>query len=192
MERRKFLGGLGSAVAATILTPLTIDAQEGSADRLRLPGAVQQRGVVTEAQNDATIKGVEQRLKCTCGCNLDIFTCRTTDFTCTTSPALHREIVALFEAGNSPETVIQTFIEQYGEEILMAPKAEGFNLAGYLVPGTALLVAGSILAAVLLRRHRLASENAAVAVPVRTAGAPVSAAGDDLARLQRALEEVDS
>ena len=56
--------------------------------------------------NDAAIRAVEQKLGCTCGCTLDIFTCRTTDFTCTYSPALHREVIALASEGKTEQQII--------------------------------------------------------------------------------------
>jgi cytochrome c-type biogenesis protein CcmH len=167
--------------------------QDG-ADPLRMPGAVQQREAVTSAQNDETVTGIERKLKCTCGCNLDVFTCRTTDFTCATSPAMHKEVVAYLEAGSTPEQVVAAFVAEYGEEVLMAPTTEGFNLAGYLVPGLALTIAGGALAAVLLRRHRLsgAAEGEAEAGAGRRGVRSMSGASDaEMARLEQALLDVD-
>ncbi len=89
-----------------------------------------------------------------CGCNLDIYTCRTTDFTCTYSPALHREIVALRGQGKTAEQIREDFVRQYGEQALMAPKAEGFNLAGYFVPGILMLFGIGLLSMWILRRQR--------------------------------------
>lgn len=196
MERRRFLARAAALAAATLAAaPRRPAAQDTSgADRLRMPGAVQQRTAVTDAQNDETVKAIERRLKCTCGCNLDIFTCRTTDFTCGVSPELHKEVVALLEAGNTPDQVVAAFVAKYGEEVLMAPKPEGFNLAGYLVPGLVVLAAGGLLAAVLTRRHRMAAAAAAAAPP------PASAPGEpgipgvsrqEMDRLEQALQEVD-
>lgn len=191
MERRAFLRRAGALGAVAALGPAA-RAQQPDADRLRMPGAVQSRSSVTDWQNDETVKGIERQLKCTCGCNLDIFTCRTTDFTCGTSPALHREVVDLLEAGSTPEQVVAAFVEKYGEEVLMAPVAEGFNWAGYLLPGAVLLTAGTILGAVLMRRHRMAQ--AAQAVPAAAPDAPVRIPGvsaEELARLEAELQEVD-
>jgi cytochrome c-type biogenesis protein CcmH len=141
------------------------------------------------------VTGIERKLKCTCGCNLDVFTCRTTDFTCATSPAMHKEVVAYLEAGSTPEQVVAAFVAEYGEEVLMAPTTEGFNLAGYLVPGLALTIAGGALAAVLLRRHQLSRP---AADGVARAGADgrgvrsMSGASDaEMARLEQALLDVD-
>lgn len=52
------------------------------------------------------------------------------------------------------EQIIDAFVERYGETVLMAPKKEGFNLAAYLLPGTAITAVGALLAWALLRRHR--------------------------------------
>jgi cytochrome c-type biogenesis protein CcmH len=192
MRRRDFLVRAGALGLAGIAAA-PARAQNPEADRLRIPEAVQRRAAVTDWQNDETVKAIERRLKCTCGCNLDIFTCRTTDFTCGTSPELHKEVVALLEAGNGPDEVVAAFVAKHGEEVLMAPVREGFNWAGYLLPGTVLVVAGSVLGAVLVRRHRLA-RHAEAAIPVPAdPDAPVAVAGaseEELRKLKQALQEV--
>ena len=53
------------------------------------------RARVTGRENDPLIVGIEEKLRCTCGCNLSVYTCRTTDFTCDTSPAMHQQVVQL-------------------------------------------------------------------------------------------------
>ena len=88
--------------------------------------------------NDENLKAIEHRLRCTCSCNLDVYTCRTTDFTCATSPAMHARVLEMYEAGTAPEEIIDDFVAAYGEIVLMAPKKEGFNIVGYLMPFIAL------------------------------------------------------
>jgi cytochrome c-type biogenesis protein CcmH/NrfF len=158
-------------------------------DPLFRPDLVQERAVASAADNDPVVKGVERRLKCTCGCNLDIYTCRTTDFTCTYSPQLHQEVLALHASGKSPDEVVTAFVAKYGEQVLMAPIPRGFNLAGYLVPGAAVTVAGATLAFFLLRRSRRLAEVAAAtsAPPPATRD---SASQEDSERLRRALSRV--
>ena len=160
-----------------------------SADPLYRPDLVQQRGAATASDNDPVVKDLEHRLKCTCGCNLDIYTCRTTDFTCTYSPSLHQEVLALRGAGKGPEEVVAAFVSKYGEQILMAPPPRGFNLAGYLVPGTLVALAGSALAAVLVRRSRHTAA-LAEAAPSRKAVEPGEPSLEDRERLRRALSRV--
>ena len=119
-----------------------------------------------ESDNDVVVRNTELKLRCTCGCTLDVFTCRTTDFTCTYSPALHREVVDLFAEGKTSEAVIAAFVDKYGEKILMAPKPEGFNIAGYVVPGAAILAVGGIVAWIIRRRVRLSRDPRRTLTPV--------------------------
>jgi cytochrome c-type biogenesis protein CcmH len=112
---------------------------------------------ITDYENDPFIVGIEGKLRCTCGCNLDVYTCRTTDFTCGVSPAMHREVVGLVEDGMTGEDILEAFVAKYGETVLMAPRKEGFNWAGYVVPGAAISLGGAVLAWVLLRRTRRAA-----------------------------------
>lgn len=162
------------------------------ADPLRNPLAVGRlRDSLTAADSDPVLIATERRLRCTCGCTLDIYTCRTTDFTCTYSPALHKEIKALFAAGKTPEEVIGVFVAREGEAILMAPPARGFNLAGYLVPGL-VMAAGALglVAWIGRRRQAVAHAEAVPALPTHS-GIPTPDAASEEA-LRRALEEVES
>jgi cytochrome c-type biogenesis protein CcmH len=200
MNRRAFFG---SAVALTSVVgvgwsqeqaPGGRQAQgEGDAGRLYNPNVVQQRVRSTDADNDEYIKDIEKKMRCTCGCNLDIYTCRTTDFTCTTSPALHREVLALHEAGLDAEGILADFVDRYGEDVLMAPKPEGFNLAGYLVPGILITSIGMALTWVLYRRQAKARTAGAAGAAGAGAlvGEGVAATADELERLQAAIRESD-
>src|SRR5205823_9698954 len=116
---------------------------------------------VRAADNDAAIQAIEKQLHCTCGCNLDVYTCRTTDFTCGTSPAMHRRVVALAEQRKSAQQILDAFVQQSGVAILMAPPRRGFNLAGYFVPSLLILAAGIALTMVLRRWSRAAAPAAA-------------------------------
>jgi cytochrome c-type biogenesis protein CcmH/NrfF len=211
MNRRGFLlGGAALAAAATRASGLGTNAahdhgagmlamnQEQSpqgqgqdAGRLYNPNVVQQRTRSTDYDNDEYIKNIEKQLGCTCGCNLDIYTCRTTDFTCATSPRLHREVVALHEAGSSADEILESFMATYGDEILMAPKPEGFNLAGYLVPGILITLVAGALTTVLVRRQRVL-QAAGATLGAQDAPAPsIGATPEELERLQQALRDAD-
>src|ERR687897_823133 len=166
MCRRAFLGsGLAAFAAPMIAGPLSGSslpqavqdslAGRGARGTLRDPAAVGRSRTPTAAgENDAEIKAIEQRLACNCGCTLDVFTCRTTDFSCTYSPELHREVLALRESGQTARQILDTFVAKYGEKALMAPKPQGFNLAGYLLPGAAIAAAGAGLVWFIGRRKQ--------------------------------------
>ncbi|CAN5825958.1 hypothetical protein BH24GEM1_BH24GEM1_23770 [soil metagenome] len=198
LSRRGFLGRLGAAALLPIPAQGPL-AGQGEVGRLRDPAAAGRPRAPTEiADYDERIKAIEHRLACTCGCTLDIFTCRTTDFTCTYSPQLHREVVEMDRAGKTAEEIIDAFVDKYGEKALMAPKPEGFNLWGYLLPGSAILVAGGALVALISRRRIVVATAAGRVGPqpgVDDAGSEANAAppasAEEMERLRRALAEVD-
>jgi cytochrome c-type biogenesis protein CcmH/NrfF len=185
LSRRAFIGSLAAVI------PLGLGQQQadslaggGATGTLRDPTALGRSRQPTDArENSAEIQAIEQQLACNCGCTLDVFTCRTTDFSCTYSPALHREVLALRDQGKSAREILDAFVQKYGEKALMAPKPKGFNLWGYLLPGAAVATAGLALAAVLKRRE--AVQRAPEAIP------PVAASPDELDRLKAALAEVE-
>lgn len=140
----------------------------------------------TPRETDAEIQAIEKRLRCTCGCNLDVYTCRTTDFTCEVSPAMHREVVALYEAGRTADEIADDFVRRHGVAILMAPPKRGFNLAGYFVPSLAILAAGAVLL-IVLRRWTRAGAVAAAAAP-GPVDLTAAASPQELERLRQELE----
>jgi cytochrome c-type biogenesis protein CcmH/NrfF len=77
-------------------------------------------------------------------------------------------------------------VAKYGEKALMAPKPKGFNLAGYLVPGAAILSAGAALTLLIVRRRTAV----AAAAPAPSA-APPAASAEEMERLRQALAEVE-
>ena len=140
--------------------------------------------------DEAEIQAIEQRLACNCGCTLDVFTCRTTDFTCTYSPRLHREVLALRDEGKSAQEILDAFVDKYGEKALMAPKPEGvINLTGYLLPGAVIAAAGAGLALFITRRKATVSAATASTAPGSLVEAHASP--DELDRLRRALADIE-
>jgi len=145
------------------------------------PGA---RPPMTDDQRDT----LEHEIRCQCGCTLDVYICRTTDFSCQVSPAMHRDVISLVEGGYSAQEIIDAFVQTYGERALMAPTKQGFNLAAYFLPFVA-LGAGAVGLVTFLRRMQ--TRAAAVNAPTR-ASSPVSGAtADEMARLERAIREDD-
>ena len=102
---------------------------------------------MTEAQRD----DLEHQIHCQCGCNLDVYTCRTTDFACSVSPAMHADVMGLVSGGHSAQEILAAFKSVYGEKVLMAPLKSGFNLVGYTMPFVALGVGAVIIGALLQR-----------------------------------------
>lgn len=148
---------------------------------------------VTAEDNDAAIQAIEKQLKCTCGCGLDVYTCRTTDFTCTVSPKMHRRVIDLRKAGMTGQAILAQFVSENGIAILMAPPKRGFNLAGYYVPAALIVGVGALLFFVMRRWVRRASQappSAPGAAPETSAAAGASPA--ELERLRDALQHTDA
>lgn len=174
ISRRRFLACVASGAAV----PLVVQSQdtasgitqtmfgpmdEGAYRPVRLPPR-QTASVLTAEQRDA----LERDLKCQCGCTLDVYTCRTTDFTCPVSPAMHRDVVALVDGGYDAAEIREAFMRGYGERVLMAPVRAGFNWIGYLLP-FAVLAGGAAFATMLAKRWARARSAAPVHPPSVTA-----------------------
>jgi cytochrome c-type biogenesis protein CcmH len=196
IDRRVFLlgaAGFGGALLANGLgaqqvqpnsAPMEQDAYRPTI-RPPKPDATPQ---LTDDQRDA----LEHRIKCQCGCILDVYTCRTTDFACQVSPAMHRDVLRLVAGGYGAEEILAAFVETYGEVAMTEPKKEGFNWAGYFAPSVA-LVTGAIVLTVMLRKWAAESKQGADARAAAAVGVPGSSVAgmstDDVARLERALRE---
>lgn len=183
------LGVLGRRAAAQAPTPTTsvdssnLFAMDQSASRpVRLPPKPGARAVVSADERDT----LEHRIRCQCGCTLDVYTCRTTDFSCQVSPSMHRDVMALVSGGYNAQEIIDAFVGVYGERVLMAPSASGFNLLGWLAPFAA-LGGGAVLVAVLLRTWRRPAQ--ATAAPGVTSPRSRDATDAELARLDAAVRD---
>lgn len=133
---------------------------------------------------------LEHRIHCQCGCTLSVFTCRTTDFSCAVSPAMHRDVMELVKGGYGAQEIIDAFVNVYGERALMAPKASGFHLLAWVLPGFALVVGGGVLALLLKRwgdRARERSAGTAQVKPFVATRGDSDATADELARLEAAV-----
>jgi cytochrome c-type biogenesis protein CcmH len=196
MRRRDFLartalGGAGlfgaralhaqqSAAPAQGTTSNLFDMDQDAAKTVRRPP----KPGATKSMSDDDRDALERQIRCQCGCTLDVYICRTTDFSCQVSPAMHRDIISLVEGGYSAKEIVAAFVTTYGERALMAPPRQGFNLAGYIVP-FAVLAAGSVVLTVVLRRmqNKIATtRDTAVAKPTATSGT-----SDELAKLEAAV-----
>ena len=157
---------------------------QAAAKTVRRPPKPGAHDTLTAAQRD----DVEHQIRCQCGCTLDVYTCRTTDFACEVSPAMHRDVMALVDGGYSAREIVDAFRDTYGERALMAPTREGFNLVGWAMPFTA-LAAGAGVVAVLVRRwsRRAASVRAAEGAVTRLPAIHVNATADEMARLDAAV-----
>ena len=183
----RFLGAQDSTVqsAASNVT-MTADAYK-PVRRPKKPNA-------TPQLDDKALETFERNIACPCPCTLDVYTCRTTDFNCGISPAVHGDIQMLIEGGYTGDEIMAALRETYGDFILMAPRKEGFSLLAWFAPFAA-LGGGALGIGMLLRRWR---RNAQVAARARDAavqrdmtvdGDGTDATPDELERLEAALRD---
>lgn len=194
ISRRRWLqsvaiAGAGTVVArgataqqpqAGIADTSNLFAMDQSAARsVRLPAKPNAMPSMSPEERDA----LEHRIRCQCGCTMDVYLCRTTDFSCSVSPAMHRDVMALVQGGYSAQEILDAFVNVYGERVLMAPPKVGFNILGYIVPGIALAI-GAIVLAVILRRWKQPVAQAAGAPPLH-----VDATPEELSRIEAAVRD---
>lgn len=179
------LGGQVSAQAAAVqdgVSPQQAQMQgagmEGDAYRpVRLPPRAGSSVQLTDLERDE----VERQISCPCPCTLDVFICRTSMPTCGFSSRMHRDVIALVEGGYTGDEIMAAFEQAYGEEARMAPRREGFNWVGYLLPFAALGTGAGVVATLIRKWGRQAPAPAAV-TPLH-----VDANAEELARLNAAV-----
>jgi cytochrome c-type biogenesis protein CcmH len=131
----------------------TFNGPMADADAVYKPVTLAPKPNATPSMTAAQRDDLEHQIHCQCGCNLDVYTCRTTDFACSVSPAMHSDVMGLVDGGHGAQEILAAFKAVYGEKVLMAPVRSGFNLVGYTMPFLA-LGAGAIGVAALLRRWK--------------------------------------
>ncbi len=188
---------IGAAGAQTP-APRSPSPAPDSVGRLWDPTGVQGRERTKPRDNEALVHAIEGKLRCTCGCNLDVYACRTTDFTCATSPAMHRSVLARLDSAlaagyaeaQAADSVVARFEAQYGQSVLMAPPKRGFNWTAYVTPFVA-LVAGLAFVAWLMRRW-IGSARAGPAPAGAGAAAPEGVTAEAFDRVRRELERFEA
>jgi cytochrome c-type biogenesis protein CcmH len=163
MTRRSFVLaipalGLGAAafprrIRAAQIAKQTFNGPMADAGEVYRPVALPPKPGASASITDAQRDDLEHQIHCQCGCNLDVYTCRTTDFACSVSPAMHSDVMGLVAGGHSAQEILSAFKAVYGEKVLMAPVKSGFNLVGYTVPFIA-LGTGAVVIAALMRRWK--------------------------------------
>ena len=106
--------------------------------------------VAQQAQPQASLPDIEDEVMCpVCGVPLEL---------ATESPQANQErdyIRKLIAQGLTKDEIMDRLVAQFGPEVLAEPSDSGFDLAAWLVPGVAILIA-AIAIFVALRRWRRA------------------------------------
>lgn len=204
MNRRAFfrhtVQGAGSIAVASMIAPVQALRAQGQSvaggvemsPSSYIPVRLPRKPNAQPQLDDKGIETLERKLACPCPCTLDVFTCRTTDFSCGISPAVHRDVIALVEGGYSADEIMDAMLETYGDFILTSPRKQGFNLVAWFAPFAAVGV-GAVAIAALLRGWRRNADAAqqqverVVHVSPTHADDHVDATPEELARLEAAV-----
>ena len=175
--RREFLTGVasgavlfavGSRARAEQVTQSFAGPMLESAYR---PVKLAAKAGATPSMSNAQRDDLEHQIHCQCGCSLDVYTCRTTDFSCTVSPAMHADVMGLVDGGYSAAEILSAFQKVYGERVLMAPIKSGFNWLGYVTPSVA-IAAGAVVILGVIRKWRQTAAGRPAPIPLATDATP--------------------
>ncbi|MBI5877953.1 MAG: cytochrome c-type biogenesis protein CcmH [Chloroflexi bacterium] len=137
---------------------------------------------VTAVNLDAEMLRVAKGLYCPVCPSTPLDVCETQ--ACVQWRALIREKLA---NGESEQDIRAYFVAQYGERVLGAPPAEGFNISAYVFPFI-LLIAGLAFLTVTMRRWQLSRAALAAAEPEASDEQP-AVAPDVAKRIRREMKE---
>jgi len=96
----------------------------------------------------ADVQGeVEEALICQCGCGIVLKHCPHQN--CGFAIPAREFIAGFVKEGKGREEIIEMFVQKYGQKALAAPRKEGFNLLGYVLPFIAFIAAAFVLSRVI-------------------------------------------
>ena len=123
----------------------------------------------TELQDPALatrFNEISDKLICQCGCSMILRVCNHVN--CPSAVPMRHEIETQLLGGKDDETIVASFVAEYGKVALSSPPATGFNLAAWVMPGFGLLIGLFIVFMMASRwatRRRLAMAPAAPVDP---------------------------
>ncbi len=93
--------------------------------------------------DSAMVSDISKQLICQCGCTLVLANC--THVECHSREAMTAFIEQEIAGGQSEPQIIQSFVDQYGEQVLASPPKRGFNLVAWVLPFVVILAGGGII-----------------------------------------------
>jgi len=102
-----------------------------------------------EARPEVSFQEIEESLTCQCGCGLTVHSCN--HLQCPSALPLRAEIREQMALGKNKQEILAYFGAKYGEKILSAPTAEGFNVLAWVTPFI-LVGLGGVFVVITVRR----------------------------------------
>ena len=136
---------------------------------------------------EEAFRRISNRVMCQCGgCTYTAGSCNHLD--CASATYIQKTIRNSLAAGKSEQTILASFVQEYGPRILPEPPREGFTWLGWIMPFVALLLGGGAVSYVLWRWKMEPVPEDPSPSDGGTAGLvlPAAAAGNDLVEKYRA------
>jgi cytochrome c-type biogenesis protein CcmH len=128
---------LAGLIGVGLLMPFVLSAQQGG---------------TASGDNPLLFQDIEESLTCQCGCGLTVHACN--HLQCPSAIPLREEIRAQMQTGKSKQAILAYFSDKYGEKILSAPTAKGFNLVAWIAPFVMVLLGGVFVGIAVMRWSR--------------------------------------
>jgi len=137
---------------------------------------------LVQGQSSDRAKQLGGKLICMCNCGQILTACNHVG--CTTSAAMLKKMDQRVEANESDDLLLQSFVQEYGEQVMAEPPTHGFNSLAWAIPGIAFAM-GLALVVMVIRHWR----NRMILAPA--AGPAISSEMMDRARHQADVETDD-
>ena len=142
------------------------------------------KGAATAAP--PTNQEMEASLTCQCSCGLTVHNCN--HLQCGFAIPAKEQIAEQLEQGQSRQAILASFTARYGEKVLSAPTAAGFNLAAWVTPFLVVFIGAVSIGFIVLRWTKRRPQAHATS-PSPT---PISTANPYQERLKKELETFES
>jgi cytochrome c-type biogenesis protein CcmH len=127
---------------------------------------------------------IQANLMCQCGCTMVLSTCD-----CGTAEQMRGEIRAMLDKGQTKDNILNYYVGKYGEKVLAAPVAEGFNLSAYITPFAAILLGAGVIG--LIVRQWVVRTRTVPAEPVLATNISLGSPEELRTRLEQELKVYD-
>jgi cytochrome c-type biogenesis protein CcmH len=122
--------------------------------------------VAMQGQSSDRAKQLGGKMLCMCNCGQILTACNHVG--CTMSAKMLKQLDQRVSANQSDDLLMQSFVQEYGEQVLAEPPAHGFNSIAWMIPGIAFALGLSVVV-MIIRQWRLRVALAPAAGPSMSA-----------------------